>query len=931
MIKKLLQFVFIILLAFATNNVAFSQGEANIWYFGTKGGLDFNGTAGPTKLSNSSMALGAFNGEGMATICNAAGALLFYTDGINVYNSAHSLMTGGTGLAGNTSSTQTSLILPVPGSTTLYYIFSTPGIEQSTVSGVGVANGNNGLRYSIVNTTTNTVTNKNTLLTPAGVPVTEGQTAVPHFDGTSFWLICKEAGNKTTGASSNNFYAYRVGTNNITAATGVINNLNGTVDEVISGAGSMIAGITGAGASTNGIITIKANSCYNKLAVAFFANGAIGKRVELFNFSNNTGAISLANTITNFDVGDVNEVYGIEFSPNGNFLYASIMNFGASDIVRGNLYQFDISSGVDATINAAAQRFKSNVATATSRGLGALQLAVDGKIYYTYFQNDPLGAGGPDPQYIGRITNPNVAGAGATFDHTFISFTNVSNSGVATKMGLPQVYKGFIAGQLDFGDDLPTVAGVKQICQGTSVNFIINFTGSMKPNTLDVNWGDGNVQTNIAGTPGSVSHTYVTAGNYTIAITFEDICNNPYSVNVPIKVVPPPTGTITCLTSPDRMRFDVTGTVNATSTYVWYKTSGGAAVWGTGTTLTTPALTPAYPTDVYLYEATGTNSVITFNATGTLDNYNGGVVNNLVVSKAVLVNSFDVKTHSGCGSSIIATVRDGSSTIIATVTVPPTACGTVTVPLNLLLIPGNYTITMSGGAGFWHTANYHRATPLSIAGLITDNGAGAATGDGPAFNFKLVDVLGSCARVQIIAGCTLPVTWLSFNASRSSQATTVTLNWSTATEQNAKIFYVQRSLDGINFETVGQVAAAGNSSSVLSYEYIDANAPASNLYYRLAEEDFNGASMYSNIVYVNGVGVLNLSLVPNPGNGSFKIIGLSNDEKITASVYTITGQSVYSSVVTAGELVELGELAKGFYVVRVIVGNVEQSIRFINQ
>jgi Secretion system C-terminal sorting domain len=929
--NKLTTFFVYCFFALLTGTV-FGQGEANVWYFGTRGGLDFN-SGSPVKLSNSAMNLGAFNGEGMASICNSAGTLLFYTDGTNVYDASHVLMTNGTGIAGNTSSAQTALIIPVPGSTNLYYIFSTPGIEQSTVSGTGVADGNNGLRYSIVNITTNTITNKNTLLTPAGVPVTEGQTAVPHFDGTSFWLICKQAGNKTTGASSNNFYAYRVGTNNINAGTGVINNLNGTADEVISGAGAAIAGITGAGASTNGIITIKANSCYDKLAVAFFANGTIGKRIELFNFSNSTGAISLANSITNFDAADPNEVYGIEFSPNGRFLYASIMNFGASNIVRGSLYQFDISSGVNATINAAAQRFKSNVGTALSRGLGALQLAADGKIYYTYFQNDPLGSGGPDPQYIGRITNPNVAGAGATFDDTFISFTNVSNSGVATKMGLPQVYKGFIAGQLDFGDDLPTVAGVKQVCRGASVTFTVSFTGTIKPNTLDVDWGDGNVQTNIAGTPTSLSHTYITAGNLTAIVTFEDICNNPYSVNVPIKVVPPPTGTITCV-SPDKLRFDVTGTVNATSTYVWYKTAGGIQAWGAGTTLTTPALTPAFPTDVYLYEATGSSSAVTFNNNQPLDGNAGSLVNNLVINKQVLVQSFDVRTFTNfmpC-TSVIATLRDASNAVVTTVTVLPAAgaCGVLTIPLNISLAPGNYTITMSGTGGtlFYFTANYHRITPVTSA-LMDDNGAGAGAGDGPAYNFKLVDLLGSCTRVQIVAACSLPVTWLGFNGKRMQDA--VLLDWSTASEQNSKVFYVQRSTDGTNFETIASVNAAGNSNTVRSYSYTDDNAPLGSVYYRLLQEDIDGASTLSKTVYVNAVDSFNLSLVPNPGNGSFTITGLSEDVKLNVAVYSITGQSLYTTTAHAGEVINLEGVAKGFYIVKIVSGNTEQSIRFINQ
>lgn len=920
-----------------TSGKVFAQGEANTWYFGTKGGLSFNG-ATPTKLNNSLMNLTNKNGEGMASISNAAGNILFYTDGISVYRGDHSgTLTNGTGLAGNTSSAQTALIVPVPGSTNLYYIFSTPGVEQSTVSGDGVADGYSGLRYSIVNTTTNTVSAKNTLLTPAGIPVTEGQTAVPHSDGTSFWLICKQAGNKTSGAASNNFYSYRIGTNNINATTGVINALNGTADEVISAAGSAIPGVVGAPGveSTNGIVSIKSNSCFNKLAVAFFAIGAIGKRVELFNFSNTSGAISLANAVTNFDAGDPNEIYGVEFSPNGNLLYLTVMNYNsASNAVRGSLYQFDISSGVNATINAAGQRYKNVVDTVSSRGIGALQLGPDGKIYYTFVQNDPLGGGGPDPSYIGRIVNPNVKGAGALFVDAFIGYTNATDPGVGLKMGLPQIYKGFIAGQVDFGDDLPTVAGVKIICQNTSVNFTINFTGSMKPGTLDVDWGDGVVQTNIAGTPTSVSHTYTTTGNKTVTITFEDICDNPYSLTTPLSVVSAPTGTITCV-NPDKLRFDVTSPTSGTSTYIWFKTATGADAWGTGTTYTTPSLTAPFPSDVYLLEANGSGgTVTTLNPTAPVDNFGAIVTNNISVLKQVYMQSFDVVpyTNSTCAGTITATIRNSSNVVMATVTVnSPAACGAVTIPINVLLPVDTYTITMASTgtiAGFNYQQSWHASIPYTAAGLMADNGSGGGNA-GPAFNFKLINALASCNRVQITASCSLPVTWLDFTGLRSNQS--VVLNWSTATEENNKVFHVQRSVDGVNFITIDHVLTAGNGNVVRHYEYMDLNAPSGSVYYRLVQEDINGASSNSKIVIVGASGKLDLALVPNPGNGSFTITGLATDVKLNVAVYSITGQSVFTTLASPGQIIDLEGIAKGFYIVKIVSGTTEQSIRYINQ
>lgn len=62
--------------------------------------------------------------EGCATIADTTGSLLFYTDGITVWNRNHVPMPNGSGLLGNPSSTQSGIIVPYPGNTDLYYVFT---------------------------------------------------------------------------------------------------------------------------------------------------------------------------------------------------------------------------------------------------------------------------------------------------------------------------------------------------------------------------------------------------------------------------------------------------------------------------------------------------------------------------------------------------------------------------------------------------------------------------------------------------------------------------------------------------------------------------------------------------------------------------------------------------------------------------------------
>src|SRR6187402_844138 len=90
--------------------IVFSQNETTKWYFGNKAALDFM-TSPPTPLANSSL----HSVEGSASIADAMGNLLFYTNSDTIWNQAHQVMANGLSLFGNTSSVQSSLIVKQPG------------------------------------------------------------------------------------------------------------------------------------------------------------------------------------------------------------------------------------------------------------------------------------------------------------------------------------------------------------------------------------------------------------------------------------------------------------------------------------------------------------------------------------------------------------------------------------------------------------------------------------------------------------------------------------------------------------------------------------------------------------------------------------------------------------------------------------------------
>ena len=288
------------------------------WYFGENAGINFN----PIKTGGTAQSIsGNVNTmEGVSTMSNKNGDLLFYSDGLTVFTSGNTEMQNGTGLFGSSSSTQTCLIVPRP-STNKYFVFTT-SIE-------------NGLRYSVVdmdlqNGEGQVTTKNNTLLL-----ATEKVAATKHSNGIDYWVASHSTG--TTTYSVRKIYAEGI-------SSPVITNIGSTHNTAI------------------GYLKFSPNS--QKLACAIYDEDII----DIFDFDNSTGTLSNFLTITGFTY--INGPYGLEFSEDSSKLYVT-------DGASTKVYQFDLSytSATDMTIHAI------EVGDVSGGSLGAAQMAPDGKIY----------------------------------------------------------------------------------------------------------------------------------------------------------------------------------------------------------------------------------------------------------------------------------------------------------------------------------------------------------------------------------------------------------------------------------------------------------------------------------------------------------------------------------------------------------------------
>jgi gliding motility-associated-like protein len=310
---------YLLILTFLITAYNYAQNEANIWYFGFNAGLDFN-SGSPVVLLDGEID----TNEGCATISDTNGQLLFYTDGVSVYNKNHNVMPNGSDLSGSWSSTHSAIAIPQPSDSNKYYIFTVDIYNNGDTDG---------LQYSEVDMTLDNglgdiTATKNIPLEPI---VNEKVIAVLNDNEDGYWVVSHRH-------NTNEFIAFEV-TN-----TGV------SPIPVVSAVGSQTGFFNIAG-------QIKISPNGNKLAVAR------GGEVQLFDFNNQTGIVSNPMTLDN----EVSS-YGVEFSPNNNLLYIAFY---------GGVYQYDLQQ-VNVADIIASRVTLSNV---TNQGYASMQIAPDGKIY----------------------------------------------------------------------------------------------------------------------------------------------------------------------------------------------------------------------------------------------------------------------------------------------------------------------------------------------------------------------------------------------------------------------------------------------------------------------------------------------------------------------------------------------------------------------
>ena len=760
-------FIFLLVSSFTQ-----AQKSQNQWVFGKSAQVDFNWSVPVTHN------LPYTASEGCASISDANGDLLFFTNGQKILDKNGNIMPHGSGLSGSQSSAQSAIIVPDPGNANRYYVFTTHDWREATVGAAPTSE----FCFSIVDMTLGT--NGDLVLLPGSVykkiiqnNIAERVTATKHANCTDYWIITHEIGNS-------NYVAYQLSS-------------AGLSPSVVSAVGAVANG----GPGNNRYGGLRCSHDGTWLCSAFGNAFATEPTVEIFNFNRSTGAVrnldgttgNLTTTVLSLG-NDINRAYSSEFSEDNsklyvtgysnNFIYqfnlslpasliaSSRKNISASGFIKSALQMgpdhniYVVGSGVSALgvirntndIAPATVQYTDNaivLATGTSGYLGLPNFLSSGSLAITASSyslcpgaSTTLTVSGGDPaSYTWTPTTGLLLPIGPVV---------VANPAVATTYTVSGTAFGCPVSQSVVINRTTANAGPNvSICGGNAITI-----GTPAINGCTYSWSPASSLSSSSVAMPSASPSVNTT--YTVTVTDGNGCavtsSTVVTVDPPTTFTPGTNGYV-CAGYP----YQIGGPSIAGYTYLWTPATGLSS-----TTISNPVSTPAATTNytVKVTNATGctaTGSVlVTVNATVANAGSNNTICQGQSIpigSSPVIGNTYSWSPAASLSSSVISNpiatppvsttytvqVTIGSSCTVSSqveITVTPNPTVTVTPDLSIICLGSSVTLTASGATSYlWSpsgslssaTAATVTATPLSHTTYTVVGTTGACTGSAQAY------------------------------------------------------------------------------------------------------------------------------------------------------------------------------------------------------
>jgi hypothetical protein len=171
------------------------------------------------------------------------------------------------------------------------------------------------------------------------------------------------------------------------------------------------------------------------------------------------------------------------------------------------------------------------------------------------------------------------------------------------------------------------------------------------------------------------------------------------------------------------------------------------------------------------------------------------------------------------------------------------------------------------------------------------------------------------------------------NISASRKGAGAIIDWATASETNNRGFFVQRSINGVDFEDIGFTEGAGESKTQRNYSFHDKDANKFT-YYRIKQVDFDDTIAYSKIVTLQSyTSDLSLGVYPIPFKDNVKIhFSEEIDGNISWSLHNTSGMLLQQGEQAKTNLFELSGLDNyhaGVYYLKVTCKNITKTVKLI--
>jgi hypothetical protein len=383
----------LLLLACIISTTCLAQKQDRVWVFGDHGGLDFRDTS--NVVSFYSGLIGTQVKYPIGSISNAQGNLLFYAApsdlnmmSTKVFNRNDSLMQNGDNIQGHPAQTQGLLILPWPGDSSIYYVFTKSQTSSKTI-----------MYFSIVDMTADNglgavISKNNKIWTDS---LTDRTTAVRHANGRDWWLMVQRW-------DQDEYLKYLIRPDNIYGpykqSTGNPNPKN----------------------------EYYGTSYFSRSGTKLVSVGAYGN-ISLMDFDRCTGDLSNYRQIGPNVFSYENAYLGCAFSANENVLYVA----NSYPYPNKYVYQYDLTAP-DIAASKQIIHMYPDTGLLLYVQYGHMMLGADDKIYVSKGNGSGPNSNTVYTQNMDVILNPDVVGPGCNYRSNYLYL-----NGGRTTYGLPNM------------------------------------------------------------------------------------------------------------------------------------------------------------------------------------------------------------------------------------------------------------------------------------------------------------------------------------------------------------------------------------------------------------------------------------------------------------------------------------------------------------